>query len=62
MMSHNCFVYLGDEISRQRDYVSTRVASLVQLSDLASCSFIPMNQSKSHWEPVQEFLYHISWI
>ena len=44
-MSHNCLVYLGDEISRQRDYVSTRVACLVQLSDLASSGVIP-NESE----------------
>ena len=40
-MSHNCFVYLDDRISGQRDYVSARAASLIQRSDLASSGFIP---------------------
>lgn len=51
-MSYNCFVYLDDEISGQRDYVSAQAASLIQHSDLASSGFIP-NESKSHWDPVQ---------
>ena len=51
-MSHNCFVYLDDRISGQRDYVSARASSLIQRSDVASSGFIP-NESKSHWEPVQ---------
>ena len=46
-MSHNCFVYLDDGISGQRDYVSARAASLIQRWDLASSGFIP-NESKSH--------------
>lgn len=51
-MSHNCFVYLDDGISGQRDYISARAASLVQRSDLASAGLV-QNESKSHWEPVQ---------
>ena len=51
-MSHNCFVYLDDGISGQRDYVSAQAASLIQHLDLASSGFIP-NESKSHWDPVQ---------
>ena len=51
-MSHNCFVYLDDGISGQRDYVSARAASLVHRSDLAPSGFIP-SDSKSYWDPVQ---------
>ena len=51
-MSHNCFVYLDDGISGQRNYASARAASLVHRSDLASSSFV-INESKSCWEPVQ---------
>ena len=52
LMSHNCFVYLDDGISGQRDYVSARAASLVHRSDLASSGFVT-NESKSRWEPIQ---------
>ena len=52
LLSHNCFMYLDDGISGQRDYVSARAASLIQRSDLASSGFVP-NDSKSHWDPVQ---------
>ena len=45
LMSHNCFLYLDDRISGQRDYVSARAASLIQLFNLASSGFIP-NESK----------------
>ena len=51
-MSHNCFVYLDDGISGQRDCVSSHAASLVQRSDLSSAGFVE-NENKSHWEPVQ---------
>ena len=46
-MSHNCFVYLDDGISGQRDYVSARAASLVHRSDLAPSGCIP-SDSKSY--------------
>ena len=52
LMFHNCFVYLDDGMSDQRDYVSARAASLIQRSDLASSDFIP-SESKSYWDPVQ---------
>ena len=45
LMSHNCFVYLDDGISGQRDYA--RAASLVHHSDLAPSGFIP-SDSKSY--------------
>ena len=45
-------MYLDDGISGQRDYVSTRAASLVHRSDLASSGFVT-NESKSRWEPMQ---------
>ena len=44
-MSHNCFVYLDDGTSGQRDYA--RAASLVHRSDLAPSGFIP-SDSKSY--------------
>ena len=47
LMSHNCFVYLDDGISGQRDYVSARAAGLVHRSDLAPSGFIP-SDSKSY--------------
>ena len=51
-MSHNCFVYLDDGISGNRDYISAKAASNIQRNDLVSAGFVT-NEEKSHWEPVQ---------
>ena len=51
-MSHNCFVYLDDSISGNRDYVSACVASVIQRKDLTAAGFVA-NEEKSQWGPTQ---------
>ena len=51
-MSHNCLVYLDDDIFGHLDHVSSRACSLIPRSDLSSAGLVH-NESTSCWESVQ---------
>ena len=51
-MSHNCLVYLDDDIFGHLDHLSSLACSLIARSDLSSAGLVH-NESTSCWESVQ---------
>ena len=51
-MSHNCLVYLDDDMFGHLDHVSFRICGLIPRSDLSSAGLV-QNANMLCWESVQ---------